>query len=107
MKLPRPPKLALTKKTFIISTAIALVVALAAAFLCHYFSSNGPVGFSLATTNKPTFAYKCNGDPESILCLEQTYSQYTQQKGVAAAFVKLKAAYTADPAIHTDCHVLA
>jgi hypothetical protein len=106
MKIPLPVNVTLTKRTLLVGTAIALIVALAGALLYQHFSSNDQAGFSLAS-NKPTFVYKCNGSPESILCLEQTYSRYTQQKGVAAAFVKLKAAYNTDTAVHADCHVLA
>lgn len=54
-----------------------------------------------------TFSYNCNGDSESLLCLEQSYQSITEQKGVAAAFVKLKASYNTDPAVHADCHQLA
>ena len=57
-----------------------------------------------ASNTKSTFSYKCNGNQESMLCLENSYHTYTEQKGVAAAFVKLKAAYKTDPNVQSYCH---
>jgi hypothetical protein len=60
-----------------------------------------------AQAAQQTFSYNCNGDPESLLCLEKSYQTITEQKGVATAFVKLKASYNTDPAVHANCHQLA
>lgn len=54
-----------------------------------------------------TFNYNCSGGPESMLCLEKNYQTITEQKGVAAAFAKLKAAYNTDPNVQSDCHQIA
>jgi hypothetical protein len=43
---------------------------------------------------------------ESMQCLEKTYQTYTEKKGVAAAFVKLEAAYNTDPNVRANCHLL-
>lgn len=54
-----------------------------------------------------TFHYTCNSaNPDGILCLEQQYQTATEKLGVAATFVKLKAAYNTDPAVRSDCHQL-
>lgn len=53
------------------------------------------------------FNYSCSAGPESMLCLEKNYQVYTEQKGVAAAFTKLKAAYKTDPNVQADCHQIA
>lgn len=56
---------------------------------------------------RETFTYNCTGNPESLLCLDKSYQSITEQKGVAAAFVTLKASYNTDPAVHANCHQLA
>lgn len=57
-----------------------------------------------ASNVNATFNYNCSAGPESMLCLEKDYQVYTEQKGVAAAFVKLKAAYKTDPNVQFNCH---
>lgn len=56
---------------------------------------------------KTTFSYNCDGNSESMLCLEKSYQTYTLQKGVPAAFVKLKAAFKTDPNVQSYCHQIA
>ena len=59
------------------------------------------------TAFTPSFTYSCNkAITENELCLEKSYQLYTQQKGVAAAFIKLKAAYKADSVVRAYCHPL-
>lgn len=55
----------------------------------------------------PSFSYMCDGNSSSEGCLEKTYQTYTEEHGVPAAFVKLKAAYKTDPAVRAFCHPLA
>ena len=55
---------------------------------------------------KTSFTYICDGNAESEGCLENTYQRYTKNNGVAALFVKLKAAYKTDPAVRAYCHPL-
>ena len=85
-------------KNIAIVAGLALFVVGAQLLWNHEHQTVQPVAY--------TFTYNCNGDPESILCLEKSYQTYTAQKGVAAAFVKLKAAYKTDPAVQADCHQL-
>jgi len=54
-----------------------------------------------------TFNYACNGDKNSILCLDQEYKTSVQNVGVAATFKKLKAAYATNASVRADCHQLA
>lgn len=49
-----------------------------------------------------TFSYNCQGDPESLLCLEKSYQSLTEQKGVTTAFATLKAQYNTYPAVHDN-----
>lgn len=60
-----------------------------------------------ASPVQSTFTYYCNGNKESMLCIEKSYQTYTEQKGVTAAFTKLKAAYKTDPNVQADCHQIA
>ena len=84
----------------LISCAVLIVGAGAALYFQHRHQEA-----QLAADPHPSFTYDCNnGNPDSLPCLEQTYQQYTIKHGVAAAFVKLKAAYPADPAVQANCH---
>lgn len=100
------PKITLFSLTLIIGAAVFFVAALwGAARVYRHFNAQAASSQSSAAA-KLTFTYKCNGDPEGILCLEQSYQKYTSQYGVAPAFVKLKAAYNTDAAVRADCHLL-
>ncbi len=84
------------KKYIAIAGGILVFVVGAQLLYNHTHPSAAPV--------KSTFTYNCNGNKESMVCIEKSYQAFTEQKGVAAAFVKLKAAYKTDPNVQSDCH---
>lgn len=84
--------------TYIVLGAIAGAAVMSTFSLVHPPAQN--------TATQSTFNYVCNGDPESLLCLDKQYKTITQKQGVGASFAKLKADYNTDQNIRAFCHQL-